>query len=115
MQAKEVEMKSTKDRIRYALVSLMDERGTKGRELARAVGVKDQSVSGWRTGAASMTVDNMIAVCDYYGVTLDDFVGRDTGRGDADAENEARVLAMYRALDEDGRAVVLSMLEHMAK
>lgn len=93
-------MVSTKQKIQYALVTLMDENGTKGTELAEAIGVKKQSVSGWRRGETSMDVDNMIAVCDYYGITMDEFVGRGTK---AAKSEETRLVELYRALGDDDR------------
>jgi transcriptional regulator with XRE-family HTH domain len=105
---------STKDRIRYRLVELMDEHGTRGVDLADRLGVKKQTVSCWRTGAASLSIDNLIGVCDYYNITLDDFVGRDDG-GNPEKKNENYIIMMYRLLDADGKAAVISMLERMTR
>ena len=105
-------MVSTKQKVQYALVTLMDENGTKGTELADAIGVKKQSVSGWRRGETSMDVDNMIAVCNYYDITLDEFVGRGA---DAGSPEEQRLVELYRALDDDTQSIVLDLLERLAK
>lgn len=105
-------MVSTKQKIQYALVTLMDENGTKGTELAEAIGVKKQSVSGWRRGETSMDVDNMIAVCDYYGITMDEFVGRGTK---AAKSEETRLVELYRALGDDDRRMVVSLMEKLVR
>lgn len=103
-------MVTTKQRIQYALISLMDEHGTKGTELAEAIGVKKQSVSGWRRGETSPDLDNMIAVCNYYGITLDEFVGRGE---DATNREEHELIERYRSMTAEQRAAILAMVKAM--
>ena len=127
-------METTKQKVQFALVALMDEHGTKGTELANAIGVKKQSVSGWRRGETSMDIDNMIAVCDYYDITLDDFVGRGKEIEDgADviavsakerelisslrdlSHDELEIITLMRDMDDAQQAVLLSLAYELAR
>lgn len=103
-------MVTTKQKVQYALISLMDEHGTKGTELAEAIGVKKQSVSGWRRGETSPDLDNMIAVCNYYGITLDEFVGRGENAMNSD---EQELVDSYRSMTSEQRAAILAISKSM--
>jgi len=105
-------MVTTKQRVQYALISLMDEHGTKGTELAEAIGVKKQSVSGWLRGKSSMDFDNMIAVCDYYGISLDEFVGRGDLVEVVD-ENERELIGLYREMTATQKDAMLAVARAM--
>ena len=48
-------------------------------DLAARLDVSRQSVSKWETDAAIPDLDKMVRMCDLFGVSLDDLVGREAG------------------------------------
>lgn len=44
--------------------------------LAKAIGVSAGIISLWENGLREPTLSNLIALADYFGITLDDLVGR---------------------------------------
>lgn len=59
------------------LYDLRTERGLKQDELAEALGVSRQAVSKWEMGTGTPTLENLKAISDYFGVTLDSLVNGD--------------------------------------
>ncbi|WP_294550391.1 helix-turn-helix transcriptional regulator [uncultured Pseudoflavonifractor sp.] len=53
------------------LYQLRRERGISQEELANVVGVSRQAVQKWESGASQPNMDNLIAISEYFGVTLD--------------------------------------------
>jgi transcriptional regulator with XRE-family HTH domain len=51
-------------------------------ELAEELDVSRQSVSKWETGEAYPDTEKLIALCDKFGVTMDDFMRGDLSKGD---------------------------------
>ena len=63
-------------------------------ELADRLGVSRQSVSKWETGEASPETDKLIALSDFYGVSLDELVRTDlTGEGSEEREEKENAFA----------------------
>lgn len=48
-----------------------EQKGLSQKAAAISLGVKSPSVSGWETGKTQPTIDNLIAMADLYGVTVD--------------------------------------------
>lgn len=61
-------------RLSERLYSLRKERGLMQEELAEALGVSRQAVSKWEMGTGTPTLDNLIAISDFFGVSLDSLV-----------------------------------------
>ena len=74
---------------------LRTRKGLSQGDLADALQVSRQSISNWETGGATPDLDKLLALCDLFGVTLDELV-----RGEI-AETEAP------AAQPDGTAPVL--------
>ena len=53
------------------LYQLRRERGISQEELANIVGVSRQAVQKWESGASQPNMDNLVAISEYFGVTLD--------------------------------------------
>ena len=47
-------------------------------ELARKTGIKHQNISRWENGKAFPCIDFCVKLADFYGITLDELVGRDS-------------------------------------
>ncbi len=95
--------------IAYSLISLMEETGTKGKDLADAIGVSKQAVSNWRNGKSSIDIDNVPRICEYFGITADEFFSR----ADAAGDDERELLRIFRAADPKSREVILKVARAM--
>lgn len=48
--------------------------------LAKATGLKQQMISWWEAGNGLPNIDFCVQLADFYGITLDELVGRDCGK-----------------------------------
>ncbi len=58
------------------IIGLLNERGITQKELASAIGISTGNVSDWKIGRAKPSVDVLVKIADYFGVTVDYLVGR---------------------------------------
>ena len=58
------------------LRELREEKGLSQIELAKILDVNNSTVSHWELGIREMDLATMIKVCDYFKISLDDFVNR---------------------------------------
>ena len=92
---------TTKEDIQYALNSLFDETGKKKSRLAEHLGVSRAAVTNWTSGNNSIDMDLIPGICDFFGVSVDEFFGR-TAPARLTIEEE-RLLALYRSMNDKGR------------
>ena len=52
-------------------------------QLAKATGISQQAISFWEQNKRTPNMDDCIKLADFYGITLDELVGRDCIKGDA--------------------------------
>ena len=60
-----------------ALLDLRRERGVNQSTLAQAIGVSKGIISLWENGLREPTLSNLLALADYFEITLDELVGRE--------------------------------------
>ncbi len=51
-------------------------------QLAKATGISQQAISFWEQNKRTPNMDDCIKLADFYGITLDELVGRDCIKGD---------------------------------
>ena len=66
--------------LREQIYRLRTARGLSQEGLAERLGVSRQSVSKWETGAAVPDLERLIKLCDLFGVSLDELIGRTAER-----------------------------------
>ena len=81
-------------------------------EVGEAVGKNPKTISAWEVGRGEPSMDKLMELCSVFGRTVSDFYPADCGDGDQD---ERRILDLFRALDDDGRRVVLDVAEALAR
>ena len=91
--------------IAYSLITLMEETGTKGSDLASAIGVSKQAVSNWRNGKSSIDIDNVPKICEFFGITADEFFAR----ADSAGNEERELLRIFRAADPKSRELLMKV------
>lgn len=63
-----------------ALKYQRDIAGLSQSELSRRTGIKQANISYWESGRKEPGISFCVILADYYGITLDELVGRDHGR-----------------------------------
>lgn len=99
-----------KQQISYAFVQLMDSNKTKGKELAEYLDVTPATISNYRTGSRSIDIETLDRICDYYGISLDQFFGKEP----LDKE-EMELLRLWRNADARGKRMAMLALEDAQK
>lgn len=103
--------------------TIKEKREIKGLSLmkvARALNVSDASVFNWENGVEPKA-SYIIKLADFFGCTTDELLGREnygTGNieiiGEKLTSDESEILAVYRALNRDGKTAFLSMVKNLA-
>ena len=103
----------TKEAIRDNLAKLMEEHGTKNVELARAVSVSKSAVTNWLNGSNSIDMDLVPKICDFFGVTVDEFLSVGKSRNSLTIA-EQELIDCYRSMTPRFRTELLSLARTMA-
>ena len=84
------------------------------KEVADFMGVRGSTISNWENGRSQPDIDEFIKLCSIYGVNYADFLtkayGDVTFQENIYTPEEIAHLQKYRALDDNGRATVDSVL-----
>lgn len=62
-----------------AIKSQREASGLSQSALAKEVGISQQKISYYESGKHSPTIEDCIKLADFYGITLDELVGRNNG------------------------------------
>ena len=68
------------DNIGKELKNLRKLNGYSQSAVAKATGINQQMISWWEADKGSPSIEFCIQLADFYGITLDELVGRDIGR-----------------------------------
>ena len=89
------------------LKNLCKERGITIKSIEQELGFSDGMLKKWKTH--SPNISNLAAVADYLGVSVDTLIGRDSGG--YLAEDERKLLALFRGMNAEGRAYLMQTAE----
>lgn len=81
-------------------------------ELAERVGRTRATVTQWESGWSQPRMSMVVRLAEVFGVKPSDVI--DDAAPDAPAPEEARLLALYRAMDANGKEALLAAAEGMA-
>lgn len=82
--------------------------------VALSIGVSPPTVSMWESGKKKPTRDNLRALADLFGVSVDLLMDREeTEKIQTQSEEEAELLAIYRQLTPAGKAALMAAAEGM--
>lgn len=88
-----------------------ERKGLSQKEVAISLGVAPPQISKWESGTTDPTLENLIKLCELYGVTLDEIVGLPASPG-ALTHEERDLLRVFRQLSQSGRAYVRDMADY---
>lgn len=60
-------------------VEQREKKGKTQNKAAKEIGISQQVLNKWERNISIPTIDNCIKLADYYGITLDELVGREFG------------------------------------
>lgn len=80
---------------------LRQERGLCQEELGRRIGASKQSVSNWENGNITPSIDLLLRLADFFGVSTDYLLGRNNQRTlDATGLNDAQATHIQQIIDD---------------
>ena len=82
------------------LASLRRKKGMTQMELAEKLKVSRQAISGWEVGSSTPNMDNLKALSELYGVSIDDLLTNDTGTYFESNENRGQKQNVKTALNQ---------------
>lgn len=97
---------SVKDEIRMNLKELMVANGVRNVDLARAIGVSKVAVTNWLNGSNSIDIEHVPVICNYFGVSIDDFLSH--SNSNTLTADETRLVNLFRMNNESGKQAILS-------
>ena len=99
------------------LNALMDRRGLTKSALAKESGIPYTTIDGWyKRGADDIRLSTLRRLANFFGVTIDELLGREplpaAPQVTAITSAERSYLSKVRALDDSGRALVKTVIDH---
>ena len=88
------------------LRALREEKQMKQLEIAQVLGVQQQAVSKYERGELRLSIEQVILLSRYFGVTSDYFLGISSQRNTQISDADARLVQAYREADDDHRLIV---------
>ncbi len=80
---------------------LRQERGLRQEELGRRIGVSKQSVSNWENENIAPSIDLLVRLADFFGVSTDYLLGRQSQRTlDADGLSDLQATHVQQLIDD---------------
>lgn len=100
------------------LSQLIAERETNKLQLSKDIGVSSSLLSAWEKGNKKPSFDNLLALADRFGVSIDYLAGRSEVRPAGPAaemtKREVRLLNAFRQLNEDDQLIEVGRVEALA-
>lgn len=101
--------------IRTQLKDLRKRHGLTQVELARKIGVGDQTVGAWERGRTAITLEDACKLADLYGIPLDTLVERDDFPGENSSQDIKYCVMCLEEMSPEHRANVFSIVEALYK
>lgn len=104
----------TKNTIKMAIFELIASAGKADYSIEKSIGIPQGSISNWKNDKYSPGVEALVKIADYFNVSLDSLVGRDSP---AWVKNEIPndVQALWKSLDAFQRAEVKGFMQSFNK
>ena len=109
-------MDSVKEGIRLNLIELLEKTGKKRSDLAKACGVGKSAVSNWASGDSSIDVERIPSICEFFGITIDEFFGRSRELEPTPdlTSDEWELVSNYRKCHEGTKSTIRSLASSLS-
>lgn len=97
------------------LLLLRKEKGVSQADVAEYIGLTVAAYQNYENGRREAGYDTISKLADFYGVTTDYLLGRDSQNDLTPSQKEEIALKKWLSLDEEKRAAVLQMMESCIK
>lgn len=94
----------------FTIKMLCKRHGITVAELERKAGLSHSTIARWDRNAPS--IDKVAAVADYFGMSIDELIGRETTS--QISLEDRRILALFDELNQEGRLAAMKQLEFIA-
>jgi len=99
----------------YALRLARERRGLTQTQVMQLTGINNKTLSGYENGVSEPDLETFAALLKLYRTSADRLLGLGSAAGEPLPSEEARLLALYRALPEDRREDLIFALEALAE
>ena len=95
---------------------LLDEKGLKNADVARATGISNMTLSDWKRGKSEPKTKNMQKIADFLGTTVDYFTtGKETAPDIVEKRQDeyTELISLYSKLSEDSQKAIMQILRNL--
>lgn len=93
---------------------LLDEKGLKNADVARATGISNMTLSDWKRGKSEPKTKNMQKIADFLGTTVDYFTtGKETAPDSVQSDDYVELISLYSKLSEDSQKAIMQILRNL--
>ena len=96
------------------LFELRNEKGLSQRQLAKIFKISQSTYNNWENAKTQPTIESLIAIADYFGVTLDYLVGREREDGVVEVvsdDKEKTVIERYKRLSPEQQTAMTEFIK----
>ena len=99
------------------LTEIRRQEGITQKQLATALNVSSGNLCDWEKGRSEPDIARLIEIADYFNISLDALVGRETAVKEDNTQNDlkVRLLTCYNKLSDDGKEKLIEFLESQIK
>ncbi len=104
---------------------LLDEKGLKNADVARATGISNMTLSDWKNGKSTPKQDKLMRIAEFLGVSLEYLMtGSDSKYSDADAMLDVRIsedfelkeaIKKYYSLDDRKKKHIIELINLLSE
>ena len=95
------------------LKNLRNSRRLSQKDFAQALDVSQQTVASWENGRTEPSNAALTAIADYFDVSADYLLGRDTSKAPSLSDEQTTILKGFDALNSAGRSLLVGVLSSL--
>jgi len=95
------------------LKSLRNSKKLSQKDFAQALKVSQQTVASWESGRTEPSNTALKDIADYFNVSADYLLGRETPKAPALSDEQATVLGIFDKLNVEGRSLFMGLLNSL--
>ena len=96
------------------ILALMDQNNMTANEFTTRLSLSNSAITEWKKGKAKPSVDAVIKIAEYFGISTDQLLGREDMGGKNDiphlSEEDLQILDYYHRLDREDKEYIRSKM-----